>query len=48
MIDLITGFLDCFCQVVYEFIAWDWKISTITFLLIGSLIGRTEGKTETA
>lgn len=48
MIDLVCEFLDCFCQSLLAFIAWDPKISTLTFLLIGCLIGRGEGKTETA
>jgi len=46
MIDLITGFLDCFCQVLYEFVMWDWKIAMISFLLAGHLLGRNQQAPE--
>lgn len=48
MIDIVFEFLDCFCQVLYDFLTWDWKVYTLTILLVGSLLGRTEGKTQTA
>jgi hypothetical protein len=45
--DFITDFLDCFCGLIMAFIAWDPKIAMMTFLLIGTLIGRNQGASET-
>lgn len=38
IINIITDFMDCLCQVILQFIAWDPKVSTIAFILIGYLL----------
>jgi hypothetical protein len=46
MIDLITDFMDCLCQVILGFIAWDPKVSTIAFILLGYLLGEKKPAKE--
>jgi hypothetical protein len=43
---LITDFMDCLCQVILQFIAWDPKVSTIAFILIGYLLGEKKPAQE--